>query len=213
MLLEPLDDVGDPGLQGEVVPVVDHSILGFSAFVLQWGLGGFSAGEFGVVPAPGGLDAGETEGAGGIDEEDGVALGVEAGFVEEGGVEDDEPGPLLSGVGDGFAAGLVEDGVEEVFEAFSLCGVVEDDGRDGGAVDGLIGGEDPGPPPLGEGVTDIGSGEEVSDVGVGVDDEGALGGEVACDGGFAGADAAGEAEDEGPVCGGVVRVHGAGECT
>jgi len=213
VLLELLDDLGDPGLQGEVIPVVDHSILGFSAFVLQWGLGGFASGQLGVVPAAGSLDAGEAEGAGGIDEEDGVALGVEAGFIEEGGVEDDEPDVSAGGVGDGFASGVVEDGVEEVFEAFALGGVVEDDGGDGGAVDGLIGGEDLGPPPLREGVADVGAGEEVADVGVGVDDEGVVGGEEAGDRGLAGADAAGEAEDEGSVCGGGVRVHGVVECT
>lgn len=213
MLSEPLDDPGDRGLCGEVVPVVGNSILGFSAFVLQWGLGGFPAGELGVVPAPRGLEAGEAYGAGGIDEEDGVAFGVEPGLVEEGGVKDDEPDPLGGRTGDCFAAGLVEDGVEEFFESFSLGGVAEDDGGDGGAVDGVVWGEDLGPPPLREGVADVGLGEEIADVCVGVDDEGVVGGEEAGDGGLAGADAAGEAEDEGAVCRGGVRVHGEVKCT
>lgn len=196
MLLEPLDEFGDPGLQGGAVRVVGNSILGFSAFVLQWCLGGFSAGEVGVVPASGGLEAGEPQRSRGVDEEDRVAVGVEADFEQEGSVEDDGPGAVSGGLGDGVDAHVSEERVEEGFEALSLSGVVEDDGGDGGAVDGLIGREDCVPPPLREGVTDVGLGEEGAGLCVGVDDGGALCGEEARDGGFSGADTAGEAEDE-----------------
>ena len=151
-------------------------------------MGCLAAGEFGVVPASG-LDAGEALLAWDIDEDEDVAGGVEAVFEEEWDVFDEEGGAGLVGVGERGGASLTDEGMDEMFEFFSIRCVFEDAGGDFGAVEVGLGVEDVFGPPGGEGVFDVVRGEELSDLLVGVEDGGAEFGEDLGDGGLAGADA------------------------
>lgn len=139
-------------------------------------------------------DAGEALVEGRVDEDDGVAGEVQVGLEEEGDVPDEG-----AGVGGGLfhlgGAGGGDEGVEEVFEALALGGVVEDAAGDERAVDVAGGEEGVGAPPLAELVLDggglVGGGDGV----VGGEDEAAFVLEEAGDVALAGADAAGEADD------------------
>lgn len=188
----------------------DESGAGLFAFCGP--LRGFASLELGVVPSPGCGDAGLAEVGGGIDEDDGVALLVEAGLEEEWGVEDDAQGCGSGGFGGGFGGGpsagvasvvnrlvscLGDERVDELFESCSLLWVVEDDACDGGAVDLAIGPQGAGPPPGDEGVADLRGAQRVCGLCVGVDDDPAESAEGTCDGGLAAADAADDSQDDG----------------
>jgi len=170
--------------------------VGELSFFGEGELGEFALGELAGGPAAGGC-TGLAEEVGGVDEDEEGAVAVEVGFEEEGNVPDDGGGwGIALGGGCGAVVAEGEDvGVEEGFEACALGGVGEDEGGDGWAVEGAVGEEDLGAPPLGERLEDLGAAVELGDEIVGRDDGAAEVLELAGVVGLSGGDSAEEADD------------------
>ena len=179
---------------------------------VQSHLGNFSPGEFLGVPAAFLGDPPEADFAVGMDENDGVTDGIQTGLKQEGGVDNDGfYGGIGLGLVDDPVAMLGDDGVDEGLEAPALVGIGEDEIGNFFSVDFAVEGEDVGSPPVGELPDDVGLVEGLSGDVVGIDDGGAEAGELFSDERFAGADAAGEADDRFGLGHGVeVRVCGRG---
>lgn len=187
----------DGGAEGVGGAVVEDDHIGAASFFFFTELGGFAAGEFGVVPVSGIADAGQAGGARRIHEDDAVAFLIDAGFEKEGRIDHDGGGVALGRGTLGGRAPGADDRVDDGFEAAALGGVVEDDVGDGAAGDAAAGVEDRGPPPLDELRADFGLVEGFLGLGVGIDDDRAEGSEDSGDLGFSGAGRTGEADDGG----------------
>ena len=189
--------------RGGVAIVVNH-MMREGALSVKWPLGGLPTVELGGVPAAGGPDPGKPGFLAGIDENHPVAALVEASFEEEGCVDDEGPGPgRCSGEERLTMAG--DPRVDQGFQTRALCRVLKDDRGDGAPVDWrrhAVGLRVAGTtvahavaPPSDELAADLGIVVGVTGEFIAVGDEAAFVGKGARDGGFAGADAAGEAKD------------------
>ena len=159
-------------------------------------LAGLAAGEFGLVPASRGFDAGEALLTRGIDKEHVVALAVEGGLEEERGVDHQAGGTDGHRFGFDRVALNGDERMDEGLEAAAFAGIGENPIGDRGARDASVGPDDAGAPPADELIADLGAVEGGLGLSIGVDDDVAQGGEDACDLAFARADAAGEAEGD-----------------
>ena len=174
------------------------------ALSVKWPLGGFAAPKLGGVPAAGGSDPGKARFRAGIDENDPVALLVEAGLEQEGRVDDQGARARRCGGEEGLARPC-DPGVDQGFQARTLGRLLEDDGGDRTAVDrrrhavrlgvARVAVTHAVAPPGHELATDLGVVVGLTCKVVAVGDDAALGGKGAGHGGLAGTDAAGEAED------------------
>jgi len=178
------------------VAVVDDDVAGSAFFIFQRQLSGLPACEFGLVPAALGQDAGEALLAWCVDEDDLVALAVEARLDEQRRVDDEQARVLGAGVLHLMPALLVDHRVDEFFELAALGWFGEDELGDLGAVDlaGLV--EDALAPPLDEFLSHGRVGEQFACGAVRVGDDRAVCGQGVGDGGLARADATGEADDQ-----------------
>jgi len=172
--------------------IVDHMIRHFSLGV-KGHLGGFAAFPLVFVPVAVGLNPGEADFRGRVDEDDGVAGGMEAGFVEEGGV-DDEGRSRGGGVGELLLAFVFDPGMGEGFEHAEGLGIGEDNGGDGGAIYFALVIENGVSPPLDELGFDGGVFEGLAAKLVGIADNTTKGSENFGNGAFSGAYSASESD-------------------
>ena len=186
---------GGAGKGGKVTGILD-AFVGESELLFDGPLGALAAVELGLVPAALGdaLDAGLARC---VDADGDVALGVDAGLEEKGHVGDDEAGAGGGGLADHSFAAVAHERVDEAFEAGAFGGLGEDDVPDFAAIDRALSVEDRGAPPRDERITDAGGVQGGAGLGVGIDDDGTEGGELGGEGRLAGADGAGEADDDG----------------
>ena len=162
-----------PELVGTGV-IVDH-IIGTIPFDVKRDLARFPGGEFLRGPASGLGDAVFPEVPWAINEDEGVALGIESDFEEQRAVFDDGFDVGVAGVvGAELPAFGVNARVNEGFESGALYGVVEDDPADGFSVHRTIGVDNGPAPPGAELLSDVGVLEGFSGDPVGVDDAAAL---------------------------------------
>lgn len=179
----------------EVAGVVDD-MIGHFPLPTGGNLGGFPTAKFRLVPAPTGANPLQTEGFGGFDEDDGIALAVDPRLKEEWGVDHDGWGAGSPGAGDDLRARSLDEGVDQGFEAAAFIWVREHDGGDRSSIDstGLI--EDPVPPPLAKGVAHVVALQSGASSGVGVDYHAPQVGEDACDLGLSRTDTPGQTDND-----------------
>lgn len=189
---------------GEVnsVPIVLDNKAAAGLLLFDWPLCRLAATVFGLVPSPAAAGTLDADRFRRVDEQDGVAFLVEAGFEEERGIVDHAwRNAARSGRGglNRFAAALGDERMDELFEALSLARIGEDDRADGRAVNMAVGCEDCGTPPFDQRLLDIRKEERGLGFGVGIDHDPTERGELLSDRGLAAADAARDAEDHRPA--------------
>ena len=175
---------------------VNQYIMGQVPLFVQWPLEFFSLNYFALVPTPG---LGNAVFAGlevAVDENDGITVAVDAGFVEERRVPDEGgDGGIVGGILHELVAVGKDPGVEELFEFETISGVREDSPGDCGPIDAVIGFEDGVAPPGAQCLEDLRVGVGEADLVIGMDNEAAEFTEQVGDIGFAAADTASDSDD------------------
>ena len=164
------------------------------------------------IPAALGGHAGEPDLGRRLDEGDAVAEVVPPGLIQDGGVEHDRRRVALAdGAVDGPLERPAHPGVEDCLQVVPGRRVLEDDGPEGLAVDRTVGPEDLAAESGQDQIAGRALLQESVPDGIGVEDQGAAGGEFGGHEALAGADAADQPEDrDGPVFPGTSGSAGAG---